>query len=595
MFWEQVFPKDQEGFVSFALKTPSSFKQKYYRWPDDVDKISTIGRLKDKGDLFFCPSLLALADLRKSNVLCSSVLWADLDGGTPTNAQVTGLPTASVLPSPAVVVNSGTVGHEHRYWPLNQTLGPSEIEAKNHALRHILGADASGIDCTQYLRVPGTLNHKTKPPREVEIVDECDLRYNPTLFPSYSIEQLDALYTEVDLIEILLSRQCNDKVKALLTQSPEKVQDRSEALMHFAHVCREAGLSEDQVFTLLRDADLRWGKFSRRDDRDLRLSQIVERAFSNISKLQRVEAEPGNRVDFSWKEIGSSTNTIQWLIENLLRPRGLLYFVSSTGVGKSTAALNLGVDLVLGKEDFLGFKIESTEQQTVMYGSHEMDEQEVNYFVSHMNALLPEPALDRLHEHFKFVATGRPVYLNTAEGQQFYEERFKRVRPTGFILDTLGASHTGSSSDEASIKPLLDWIDYIRQEYGMWVLINHHYRKATPGANRQDRNIDDMFGNQAISARANSALGFYNTKTANIIGVHSLKGRFRTGEQNAQTIYVRRLDNLWLERDDSFRPSNNSSKTSQSLNPLVQDVLDFAEIEKQNINFKNAERGGFEL
>lgn len=56
--------------------------------------------------------------------------------------------------------------------------------------------------------------------------------------------------------------------------------DRSNGLVYVAHECMKAGLSPDAALALVGIADDAWGKYTGRRDRDLRLREIVERAWA---------------------------------------------------------------------------------------------------------------------------------------------------------------------------------------------------------------------------------------------------------------------------------------------------------------------------
>jgi hypothetical protein len=56
--------------------------------------------------------------------------------------------------------------------------------------------------------------------------------------------------------------------------------DRSKGLLYIAHECKKAGLSPRQALDLVMIADDSWGKYTGRRDREQRLIEIVERAWS---------------------------------------------------------------------------------------------------------------------------------------------------------------------------------------------------------------------------------------------------------------------------------------------------------------------------
>ena len=70
-------------------------------------------------------------------------------------------------PAPSMVVASGS--GQHAYWSLWPPASLDEGEQANRRLAHALRADMRATDAARILRPPGTFNHKTNPPRSVEI------------------------------------------------------------------------------------------------------------------------------------------------------------------------------------------------------------------------------------------------------------------------------------------------------------------------------------------------------------------------------------------------------------------------------------------
>jgi hypothetical protein len=63
------------------------------------------------------------------------------------------------MPHPTAVVISSP-GREQYWWRLSRPVEPEEGQDLNRRLAYAMGADLSGWDLTQLLRVPGTRNHK---------------------------------------------------------------------------------------------------------------------------------------------------------------------------------------------------------------------------------------------------------------------------------------------------------------------------------------------------------------------------------------------------------------------------------------------------
>jgi hypothetical protein len=89
-------------------------------------------------------------------------LWVDADSRQATTA------IAAHDPWPSIVVRTSEVGL-HCYWLLEEALSARYVPRANRRLAHHLQCDMRATDPARILRLPGTLNHKTDPPRPVRV------------------------------------------------------------------------------------------------------------------------------------------------------------------------------------------------------------------------------------------------------------------------------------------------------------------------------------------------------------------------------------------------------------------------------------------
>jgi hypothetical protein len=111
---------------------------------------------RDTSHVYFgvCPRVRERGQAQ--DVACVPALWADIDHEVAFDP--------NILPLPTVVVKSGQEGHRHLYWVFRTPVPPDAFIKSALAGVHVtLGADATH-DLSRRLRVPGTLNWKTKPP-----------------------------------------------------------------------------------------------------------------------------------------------------------------------------------------------------------------------------------------------------------------------------------------------------------------------------------------------------------------------------------------------------------------------------------------------
>lgn len=89
------------------------------------------------------------------DVLGINMLWTDLDRNTVSLSEIW---------PPTAIVNSGTRTNAHMYWFLDDIYEADDsMAAILYGIHLHLGADTT-FDFTRRMRIPGSLNHKSKPP-----------------------------------------------------------------------------------------------------------------------------------------------------------------------------------------------------------------------------------------------------------------------------------------------------------------------------------------------------------------------------------------------------------------------------------------------
>jgi len=144
----------------------------YFEYPRRAREAEAwcLARSAEGREAYFCAHLLTAARRIKENAAPVLALWADADDSSP--------PLDTEVPLPTAVVESSP-GRRHLFWRLSRQLPPPEAEALNRRLSRAVGADRSGWDLGQFLRPPGTRNHKYRPPPLVRLLDLTDDRYHP--------------------------------------------------------------------------------------------------------------------------------------------------------------------------------------------------------------------------------------------------------------------------------------------------------------------------------------------------------------------------------------------------------------------------------
>ncbi|MGE3074469.1 MAG: phage/plasmid primase, P4 family [Dehalococcoidia bacterium] len=282
--------EDLRGNLCIAWLDRSSlaFRQKFFTYPRSlntalkfVDEMDRLGY-----DLYFCAHLLSSRQRKKQYASPVQALWADGDG-----AQI-----PAGFPAPTAVVRSSNDRH-HYYWRLDGPVEPEVAQEMNRRIASEIGADLSGWDLTQLLRVPGTRNHKydDAPLVKLECVSDGTVE----------LEELEASAPELPgkVRPRIGVRALTPKGKALSTEPPVKLkgvdlkrwqgrepllpgekQDRSTRLGRIAAMLVRCGATFEQVRDSLEERDISLGfrKYTGREDASERYDEMAEWAVTNV-------------------------------------------------------------------------------------------------------------------------------------------------------------------------------------------------------------------------------------------------------------------------------------------------------------------------
>lgn len=257
-FFQLVFGRNH-GYVCIAfLTTKKKFREEFFKYPEEMPQLlECINKGYVSENVYFCPQLLREKRRTKECVETTPNVWADLDFCEPGN----------LLVEPTVVIESSPNRYQ-AYWCLDKELDPDDVEdiSRRIAYKHAdQGADRSGWDLTQLLRVPFTFNFKyngvTVP--VVSIIAASRNLYRLKDFEEYPetpeyIAVNAEMPAEEDLpqsAEDLLQGKrlaINPMVWRLFVEEPET--DWSKALWNLQMLLFEAGFSREEVFVIVREA-----------------------------------------------------------------------------------------------------------------------------------------------------------------------------------------------------------------------------------------------------------------------------------------------------------------------------------------------------
>lgn len=291
-------------------------------------------------DIYACPHGFSDKTRRKEFAIDPCLLYADLDECDPRDIEIK--PTIALESSPGRYVG---------YWLTDEPAS----EGLNRRLSYMIGADVSGWDRTQVLRVPGTRNYKYDSPPRVRILW--------TDGPEYEVKRLEKMIPELKAVsgeEINRSaarvysryekRMPHWVRRELIRGKPVKGK-RSEVLWKLQNALLEIGMSRDEAFDLLWVCP--WNKFKdRRDGADQlwrELDKSLEQHFEGYAAKKKDDDDPTkfNPLPRSIAEV--EIENIEWLVYGWFARKEITIVEGDPGLGKSYLMQMIAMHIVDGK------------------------------------------------------------------------------------------------------------------------------------------------------------------------------------------------------------------------------------------------------
>ncbi len=287
-FFETVFGKET-GYIGVATKEGDVFAEAYFEYPEELSGLlEWVNRNLSKRNIYFCPQLLSLPKRTKANVRICTNIWADLDEADP----------KGITPSPSVVLTTSP-GRYQGLWLLEESVEPLAGESASRRLTYSAGADPSGWDLSQLLRIPLTYNMKYPDSPIVEVSRLApDIKYPLSIFmeleepPEYKGVDKDFPKDKIDKLdsEEILKRFRDKLVPSvfnLYASPPEK--DWSSALWSLECMCLESGMEAEEAFVVC------WNAACNKYKRDGRTPSELWRELLKAQAMVEIKAEEDDK------------------------------------------------------------------------------------------------------------------------------------------------------------------------------------------------------------------------------------------------------------------------------------------------------------
>lgn len=293
-FFKLVFGNTSRGYVRIGYLGVNDRRMtnKWFAWPDQLeDMLRNIDQnCQQLVHAYFCPSLYEnIGDSHKEYVSTCPNIWADLDTCNPQH----------LLIRPSILTQTSP-GRFQALWLLEDPLPPHEAEEISRRIAYYhadQGADRSGWDLTQLLRIPYTPNYKYGDMQSAPIVTILHAEralYRPSEFDVYPrVKALEAIElrempTELDEeVEAVIERNRANlphNFDQLFYETPQG--DWSANLWALLRGLSENHIRQEDAFLIARAAAC--NKYARDGRPETDLWADVQRAYIKHIEVMKV-------------------------------------------------------------------------------------------------------------------------------------------------------------------------------------------------------------------------------------------------------------------------------------------------------------------
>ena len=500
------------GYVSMSERNTnlSSTEDGYWsdrswKWPQDKAKVQewySEHSNKEGYDIYWSPAVYSKPGRHQQDVISHNVFYADLDPVDPR--------TLSTKPS---VAWESSPGRYQAVWLHSNDLSVEDWLAKNRNLSYAVGADRSGWDLTQVLRVPGGKNHKYKPVVRGKLLwQKWD---NIADIPESEVEVVvDEVSTHENLLLRLLTkykREIPSKVSRMLQYPPSRIEPghRSDMLWYLESELVKSQIPLEDIVVLIRDSA--WNKYRGRADEQERIYTEVSKVYQqSIQGTLRVK-EPVDDVLASYEDImGSLVDRPGWLIRDIWMKQSHGIVAGEPKTYKSTITTDIAVSVASGAKLWDKYEVEDPGPVLIV-----QNENAPWIVKSRLEAIIESKGLVG-----NVVQNGRtltitwppvlPIYhinnsgfsLDSSEDCDMLMSYVEKIRPKLLILDPLYLMFEGDINSAKELSPVLQFLLSVRDTYGCSIMVVHHWNKNGSSSRGGQR----MLGSATLHGWTDSSL-----------------------------------------------------------------------------------------
>ena len=341
----------------------------FFEWPKEREEIVDYLLTHTNHDVYWTAVLYEEPMRLTEYAMNEYALWADLDEANPELIE-------GYRPS---IAWESSPGHYQALWiaqrGADSFLGASWPGKENQRLTYAVGADPSGWDTVQLLRIPGWANHKPEyrdengnSPRgkllwfdgpRYHLSDFSDLPevrgVGETLVNDALAADIDSVHREAVIARIKL--KLNHTARELLSARKAGA-DRSERLWYLIRCLADVGLSVTEIVAVVKGTV--WNKFEGRHNELQTLINEASKAIAmrsdEVNEKLETEAQEDGLIKVAPERLGSLLRNIpnpKYLIKDILTEGACGFIAGEPKSYKSWLGLDMAFSVATGA-DFLG-------------------------------------------------------------------------------------------------------------------------------------------------------------------------------------------------------------------------------------------------
>lgn len=447
--------------------------EKFREGPPLSAKAPKIPELRDSVDCYWTPAVSNSDSRRAKAYAAQRAIWVDCDETYDDKLLLSLQPSYLWETSP---------GHKQAIWLLDAEMPSAEFHRDGFIgmLTQALGADKSGVDIGQLLRVPGSWHHKQKP------------------FHGKVLRSTGKVWSRGMLLSHVARGLGFSPGLASELGADDPYGDRSKVIWRFARNAAELGLDQKLTFKLIKAT--KWNKWKNEPERlqdDIARAyeaQPAEKPAKDPERAQAAEEVSEEEPLTAWSmatvaDFGPVLRKpISWVLPGIIPESGCGLIVAAPKVGKTRIAIEIALGLASGNRP-LG--ISTSRPQPVGFFSLEDGE----YLFAERLAAGMQGSRAKYHwdGHIRRASTGlvweppqplsllthfSSVDLSSGNHQQRMLETIQDNDLRLVIIDTLSmAIGKANVSDQKEMYAMLGPMKEIAKATGCAIMFIHHTRK----------------------------------------------------------------------------------------------------------------------